>query len=129
MWLTILQLIWSQTRHAVRFQINRKTANTIRFPSIEREAKLHFKVHKTCIIITINQKTKARSTYQLSWPFDIYSEKKNPFKLNILWSCWQFSIRFRPKWNSIWLKIERKTVTTRSYSIQFERKSIILSNK
>ena len=35
-----------------------------------------------------------------------------PFKLNGIWSWWQFSFRFWTKWNSIWVKIERKTVTT-----------------
>ena len=31
-----------------------------------------------------------------------------PFKLNGIWSWWQFSFRFWTKWNSIWFKIERK---------------------
>ena len=35
-----------------------------------------------------------------------------PFKLNGIWSWWQFSFRFWTKWISIWFKIERKTVTT-----------------
>ena len=35
-----------------------------------------------------------------------------PFPLNGIWSWWQFSFRFWTKWNSIWLKIEWKTVTT-----------------
>ena len=35
-----------------------------------------------------------------------------PFTLNGIWSWWQFSFRFWTKWNSIWLRIERKTVTT-----------------
>ena len=34
------------------------------------------------------------------------------FSLNGIWSWWQFSFRFRTKWNSIWFKIERKTVIT-----------------
>ena len=42
-----------------------------------------------------------------------YTEKTTfpfPFKLNGIWSWWQFSFRFWTKWNSIWFKI--KTVTT-----------------
>ena len=35
-----------------------------------------------------------------------------PFKLNGIWSWWQYSFRFWTKWNSIWFKIEWKTVTT-----------------
>ena len=35
-----------------------------------------------------------------------------PFTLNGIWSWWQFSLQFLTKWNSIWFKIERKTVTT-----------------
>ena len=35
-----------------------------------------------------------------------------PFKLNGIWSWWLFAFQFWTKWNSIWLKIERKTVTT-----------------
>ena len=45
----------------------------------------------------------------------IYTEKTIfpfPFKLNGIWSWWQFSFRFWTKWISIWFKIERKTVTT-----------------
>ena len=34
-----------------------------------------------------------------------------PFTLNGIGSWWQFSFRFWIKWNSIWFKIERKTVT------------------
>ena len=33
-------------------------------------------------------------------------------KLNGIWSWWQFSFRFWTKLNSIWFKIERKTVIT-----------------
>ena len=35
-----------------------------------------------------------------------------PFTLNGIRSWWQLSFRFWTKWNSIWFKIERKTVTT-----------------
>ena len=35
-----------------------------------------------------------------------------PFTLNGIWSWWQFSFRFWTKWNSIWLRIEKKAVTT-----------------
>ena len=34
-----------------------------------------------------------------------------PFTVNGIWSWWHFSFRFWTKWNSIWFKIERKTVT------------------
>jgi len=34
-----------------------------------------------------------------------------PFKLNGIWSRWQFPYRFWTKWNPIWFKIEMKTVT------------------
>ena len=36
----------------------------------------------------------------------------SPFTLNGIWLWWQYSFRFRVKWNSIWLKIKSKTVTT-----------------
>ena len=45
-----------------------------------------------------------------------------PFKLNGIWSWWQLSFRFWTKWNSIWFKIERKTVTTIIYPIQCKSK-------
>ena len=35
-----------------------------------------------------------------------------PFTLNGIWSWWQIFFRFWTKWNSIWFKIERKTVFT-----------------
>ena len=44
-----------------------------------------------------------------------YTEKTRcsfPFTLNGIRSWWQFSFRFWTKWNSIWIKIEKKTVTT-----------------
>ena len=34
-----------------------------------------------------------------------------PFKLNGIWSWWQFSFRYWTKWNSIWFKIKTKTVS------------------
>ena len=34
------------------------------------------------------------------------------FSSNGIWSWWQISFRFWIKWNFIWFKIERKTVTT-----------------
>ena len=37
-----------------------------------------------------------------------------PFKLNGIWSWWQFSIRFWTKWKTIWFKIVRKTVNNGS---------------
>ena len=47
-----------------------------------------------------------------------------PFKLNGIWSWWQFSFRFWTKWNSIWFKIERKPVTTIiSHSIWKEKET------
>ena len=51
----------------------------------------------------------------LSWWEIVYTEKTRilfPFKLNGIWLWWQFSFQFWAKWNSIWFKIERKTVTT-----------------
>ena len=45
---------------------------------------------------------------------DSFTEKTSipfPIKLNRIWSWWQFIFRFWTKWKSIWLKIERKTVT------------------
>ena len=45
----------------------------------------------------------------------LYTEKTIlpiPFTLNGIWSWWQFSSRFWTKWNSIWFKIEKKTVPT-----------------
>ena len=44
-----------------------------------------------------------------------YTEKTTfpfPFKSNWIWLWWQFSFRFWTKYNSIWFKVERKTVTT-----------------
>ena len=58
------------------------------------------------------------------WLLLAYTEKTIfpfPFTLNGIWSGWQFSFRFKTKWNSIWFKIERQTVTT-IIPIQFERK-------
>ena len=43
----------------------------------------------------------------------VYTEKTIfPFTLNGIWSWWQFFCRFWTKWKSIWIKIDRKTVTT-----------------
>ena len=55
--------------------------------------------------------------FMCPWVFDDfhYTEKNSiafPFQLNEIWSWWQFSFRFWTKWSSIWLKIERITVTT-----------------
>ena len=56
----------------------------------------------------------------------MYTEKtmfQIPFILNGIWSWWQFSFRFWTKWDSIWFKIEKKTVTTIiSHSIWKETK-------
>ena len=44
-----------------------------------------------------------------------YTEKTSipfPFKLNGIWSWWQFSFRFWTKWSYIWFKIESKSGTT-----------------
>ena len=44
-----------------------------------------------------------------------------PFTLNGIWSWWQFSSQFWIIWNSIWFKIEKKTITTIiSHSIWME---------
>ena len=51
----------------------------------------------------------------VTWYWDSYTEKTIflfPFTLNGIWSWWQFPFRCWTKWNSIWLKIKRKTVTT-----------------
>ena len=48
--------------------------------------------------------------------FRILSE--SPIKLNNIWSWWQFSFLFWAEWNSIWFKIERKTVITIIYDLQ-----------
>ena len=40
------------------------------------------------------------------------TEKQFPLKLNGIWSWWQFSFRFWNKWDSIWLRIVKKQVTT-----------------
>ena len=48
-------------------------------------------------------------------PPRLYTEKTIfpfSFTLNGIWSWWQFSFRFWTKCNSIWFKIEKKTVTT-----------------
>ena len=71
----------------------------------------------------INRKTVITAQIWLNWeqiwarlllqPW--YTEKTIlpiPFPLNGIWSWEQFSFRFWIKWNSIWFKIERKTVTT-----------------
>ena len=51
-----------------------------------------------------------------------------PFKLNGIWSWWQFSFQFWTKWTSIWFKIKRKTVTTIiSHSMWKEMEKKILS--
>ena len=53
-----------------------------------------------------------------------------PFTLNGIWSWWQFSFRFLFKWNSIWFKIERKTVTTiRFHSIYRKWNTSFLSER
>ena len=43
-----------------------------------------------------------------------------PFKLNGIWSWWQFSFRFLTKWKAIWFK-SKGNLSSRPYPIQFER--------
>ena len=64
-------------------------------------------------------------TFWLQYILTAYTEKTSipfPFKLNEIWSWWQFSFRFWTKWISIWFRKSNGKPSPRSYPIQFERK-------
>ena len=83
---------------------------------------------KLCRIIILNNILKSNCLKQkqtskialsftpirlITFPLLKYTEKTIfpfPFILNGIRSLWQFSFHFWTKWNSIWFKIERKTV-------------------
>ena len=80
----------------------------------------HYKMCRITMILTTSQASHFCRTNHLlifvskkhiCW----YTEKTTfpfPFTLNEIWSWWQFSFQFWTIWNSIWFKIEKKTVTT-----------------
>ena len=107
---------WKNIKHLSVFIIKKNCESTRRWNKIFSYISRKFSL--------VSKEEKVKVYYPSA-----HTEKTNnlfPFKLNGIWSWSQFSFRFWTKWNSIWSKIERKTVTLNCQTVQIRYLNCLL---